>query len=358
MSILVELASKARELGQVRVYKKNVERVLSAILRSGDFWEIIDMSDLPVPAASAIIKVLIEEGLVFIDDQEDIRLTQKGLDVVNELGIEKYIDYTCPACEGRGIPFYADLELYREFLQITKDRPKAIRDYDQGSVTPETTISRVLFIDSRGDLRNKDIIVLGAEDDLTGLAIALTRKARSVLIIDIDKRLIDFDNAIFKELKIDNAEAIVWDLRNPFPKEILGKYDVFVSDPPETLPAFRAFVGRGIASLKEEGGVGYFGLTLRDSSVFRWRDFQVALTTEFGVAITDIVQDFNHYITWDYHRETKAAKIAPVKREPKGIWYKSAWYRIEALPGFKRWNEALPPDIFDDFYLDEEGSTT
>ncbi|SHK19293.1 hypothetical protein SAMN05444391_0227 [Thermocrinis minervae] len=355
MKVLAQLAQKAREISQVRLYKKNVERVLSALLVSGDFWELVDMSDLPVPAASGIVRVLVEEGLAFIDDEENIRLTQKGLDLVKELGIEPYVDYTCQACEGRGIPFYANIEFYREFLQVTKERPKAIRDYDQGSVTPETTVTRVLFMDSRGDLRNKEIVVLGAEDDLTGLAVALFRKAKRVLILDIDKRLIDFDNAIFKELGIDNAEAIVWDLRKPLDSSMLGKFDVFVSDPPETIPAFRAFIGRGIATLKEDGGVGYFGLTLRDSSVFRWRDFQIALTTEFGVAITDIVQDFNHYITWDYHAETKAAEIAPVKRFPEGIWYRSAWYRIEALPGFKRWNEPISDDVF---YLDEEGSTT
>ncbi|WP_448588113.1 bis-aminopropyl spermidine synthase family protein [Thermocrinis sp.] len=355
MKTLVELAQKAREISGVRIYKKNVEAVLSALLKSGDFWEVVDMADLPVPAASGIVRALQEEGLLFIDDEENIRLTQKGLDMVRELGIETFVDYSCRACEGRGIPFYAHIDLYREFLQLTKDRPKAIRDYDQGSVTPETTIARVLFIDSRGDLRNKDILVLGAEDDLTGLAVALTRKAKSVLVIDIDKRLIDFDNRVFKELGIDNAEAKVWDLRNPFPKDMLGRFDVFVSDPPETLPAFRAFIGRGIATLREEGGVGYFGLTLRDSSVFRWRDFQISLTSEFGVAITDILQDFNHYITWDYHTETKAAEVAPVKREPKTIWYKSAWYRVEVLPGFKRWNEPISDDVF---YLDEEGSTT
>jgi len=288
LSLLVEIANRSREIGGVRVYKKNVERVLSAILKSGDFWEIVDMSDLPVPAASGIVKALVEKGIAFIDDEENIRLTQKGFDLVRELGIEPYVEYVCQACEGRGIPFYIDIEFYREFLQVTKDRPKAIRDYDQGSVTPETTVTRVLFMDSRGDIRNKDILVLGAEDDLTGLAVALSRKARSVLVIDIDKRLIDFDNRIFKELGIDNAEARVWDLRNPFPEEILGHYDVFVSDPPETLPAFRAFIGRGIATLKEDGGVGYFGLTLRDSSVFRWRDFQIALTTEFGVEIKSL----------------------------------------------------------------------
>ncbi len=73
------------------------------------------------------------------------------------------------------------------------------------------------------------------------------------------------------------------------------------------------------------------------------------MVSEIGVVITDIIQDFNEYITWDYHKETKAYKLAPVKKDPEGI------YRIEALPGFTRWNGEITDDMF---YLDEEGSTT
>ena len=355
MDTLSKIAKEVQEETKVRLHRRNVERLIKAVLTTGDFWKIVDLSDLPVPAAAGIVKRLIKEGVLFINDKEDILLTQKGHDLVAELGISPVVDYSCSACEGRGYPFYADKELYRTFVELAKDRPKAIRDYDQGAVTPETTVARVLFIDSRGDLEGRDIIVMGAEDDLTGLAVALTRKARRVLVIDIDERLIEFDKKIFKELGIDNAEAMVWDLRNPFPEEMLGKFDVFITDPPETFAAFRAFIGRGIATLKEEGCAGYFGLTLRDSSIFRWKEFQETLINEYGTVITDIVQDFNHYMNWEYHPETRAAQIAPVRRQPKDIWYRSAWYRIETLPNFKRWNEPISDEVF---YLDEEGSTT
>lgn len=349
------MAEEVQRRTKVRLYARNVERVLSATLVTGDFWKIVDLSDLPVPAAAGIVDELVKEGILFINDKEDILLTQKGYDLVAEIGIQPVVDYSCQACEGRGYPFYGDKELYRTFVELTKERPKAIREYDQGSVTPETTVSRVLFIDSRGDLRGKDIVVMGAEDDLTGLAIALTRKARSVLVIDIDKRLIDFDRRLFQELRIDNAEAMVWDLRNPLPEDILGRFDVFITDPPETFAAFRSFIGRGIATLKREGCAGYFGLTLRDSSLFRWREFQQTLVSEYGTVITDILQDFNHYTNWDYHHQTRAASLSPVRRNPTDIWYRSAWYRIETLPGFKRWNEPISDEVF---YLDEEGSTT
>ncbi len=355
MDLLSQIAQRVQQETKVRLHRRNVERLLSAVLNTRDFWKIVDLSDLPVPAASGIVKELIKEGVLFINDKEDILLTQKGYDLVGELGIEPVVDYSCPACEGRGYPFYGDKELYRTFVELAKDRPKAIRDYDQGSVTPETTVARVLFIDSRGDLRGKDIIVMGAEDDLTGLAVALTKKANRVLVIDIDERLIEYDNKIFKELNITNAEAMVWDLRNPFPDDMLAQFDVFITDPPETFAAFRAFIGRGIATLKSEGCSGYFGLTLRDSSIFRWKEFQQTLIDEYGTVITDIVQDFNHYMNWEYHPETRAAQIAPVRRNPSSIWYRSAWYRIETLPDFKRWNEPISDEVF---YLDEEGSTT
>ncbi len=355
MKLLSRVAEEVQKETKVRLHSRNVERVLSAVLVTGDFWKLVDLSDLPVPAASGIVKRLIEEGILFVNDKDDILLTQKGYDLISELGIEPVVDYSCQACEGRGYPFYADKELYRTFVELAKDRPRAIRDYDQGSVTPETTVARVLHMDSRGDLRGREIIVMGAEDDLTGLAVALTRKAKRVLVVDIDKRLIDFDNRIFKELGIENAEAMVWDLRKPFPEDMLGKFDVFVTDPSETFAAFRAFIGRGVATLRKEGCAGYFGLTLRDSSIFRWKEFQEILISEYGTVITDIIQDFNHYMNWDYHPQTKAARIAPVKRNPTDIWYRSAWYRIETLPGFKRWNEPISDEVF---YLDEEGSTT
>ncbi len=355
MDLLKEVATSVQEETKVRLHRRNVERVLSALLTVNDFWKVIDLSDLPVPAVAGIVKKFIKEGIIFTDDRENILLTQKGYDLVSDLGISPVVDLSCQSCEGRGYPFHIDKEFYRTFVELAKERPTPIRDYDQGAVTPETTVSRVLFIESRGDLAGKDIIVMGAEDDLTGLAVALRRKAKSVLVIDIDERLIEYDNRIFKDLGIENARAMVWDLRKPYGEDMLGKFDVFITDPPETFAAFRAFIGRGIATLKEEGCSGYFGLTLRDSSIFRWKEFQEILINEYGTVITDIVQDFNHYMNWEYHDETRAAEIAPVKRGPRDIWYRSAWYRIETLPGFKRWNEPISDEVF---YLDEEGSTT
>ena len=353
MDKLVEILEEVKKEGIQNLYRRNIERVLSALRVTNDFWKIIDYSDLPVPYASKIIEVLKRKGLVKITD-DAIILTDEGNQLIEEYQIGPYKDYSCKACQGRGVPFYEKIEFYRQFVELAKDRPKPIQAYDQGAVTPETTVARVLHMDMRGDIEGKEIIVMGAEDDLTGLALALYGGYKRLVIIDIDERLIEFDNKIIQKLGLKNVEAKVHDLRNPYTEEFLGKFDVFVTDPPETFAAFKAFIARGIATIKDFGGAGYFGLTLRDSSIYRWQKFQKELL-RIGAVITEIIQDFNHYMNWEYHGETKAAKISPVKSLPKDIWYRSAWYRIELLPGFERTNEPISDEVF---YLDEEGSTT
>ncbi len=354
MERILEILNEMENKGIKRINYRNIERVFGALQKTKDFWTLIDYSDIPVPYMSKLINILENKGYVKVVDRKYIELTNDGERLIKDLNIPPHKDYKCSACQGRGIQFYRDIELYRKFVEIAKDRPPAIQDFDQGIVTPETTISRVLFLDSRGDLEGKEIMVMGAEDDLTGLAIALTGKAKRVVIIDIDERLIDFDNKIIKELGLKNAEARVHDLRKPYTDEFLGKFDIFVTDPPETLAAFKAFIGRGIATIKDVGGAGYFGFTLRDSSIYRWHEIQKHLI-EYGAVITDIIKNFNDYMNWDYHDDTKASDVAPVDTKPKDIWYRSSWYRIELLPGFKRENDPIEDSVF---YLDEEGSTT
>lgn len=353
---LEALAERASRRGGVRLYGRSVARVLSALLATDDFWQVVDRAALPVPGVAAIVEELLDLG--WVERRGDgLALTEAGREAVERFEVRPPVRHACPACEGRGVPFWADRALYQTFLALAKDRPESVQEFDQGYVTPETTVARVLHMASRGDLDGKEILVLAAEDDLTGLAIALTRRAKRVLILDIDPRLIEFDRRAFQELGIENAEARVFDLRNPFPEEWLGAFDVFVTDPPETPRAFRAFIARGIAALRAPGSAGYFGLTLRDASLFRWAEFQRALLG-YGVVLTEILQDFNVYEIWPYHGETRAARIAPTKRPPRAPWYRSSWQRVEALPGFRGENLAFTEEDLREIYLDEESSTT
>lgn len=351
MKLIEKYALEARKGTNIPIFPRDVERVISTLFVTRDFWEVVRYSMVSLPAVAAIINSLKRDGWVDFRGEE-IVLTEKGKAEAEKNGIYPYKRYICDRCNGRTITIDAFKEVYDEFLRIQENRPEALHRYDQGYVTPETTLARVAFADMRGDLRNREIIVLG-DDDLVGLALALTRLPKRVVVIDIDRRILDFENRVKEEKGLSMLEVKRVDLRDPLPEELLGKFDTFFTDPEETLPGFKAFVHRGIATLKGPGCAGYIGLTHVETSFTKWREIQRFIVGA-GLVITDIINEFNEYVNWPYNRDTRGWELNPVKSDPKGVWYVSALYRIETLDGFERWNEPMAEDI----YEDEESSTT
>ncbi|WP_423793231.1 bis-aminopropyl spermidine synthase family protein [Methanocaldococcus indicus] len=348
------ILEKVKKRIDIPVYKRSIENVLSAILANGDFWNIVALSEEPLPLVAEIIKVLEEEGLVKIENNT-IKLTEKGLELTKKYGISKREELVCGCCEGRGVSIKQFSDILEKFKEITKDRPLPKHEYDQGFVTPECTIARVALMHSRGDLFNKEVLVLG-DDDLTSIALMLTNLPKRIVAVDIDERLMNFIKETAEKLNYKNIEVITLDLRKPLPESYAKKFDTFITDPPETVYAIRTFIGRGISSLKGERCAGYFGITRRESSLDKWREIQKILLNEFNVVITDLIKDFNHYINWGYEEETRAWKLSPVKKKPEKIWYKSYMFRIETLKDSKGFEEEV--NIGDELYNDSESSTT
>ena len=347
------ILEKVRERSEIPVYDKSVESVLSAILTTKDFWKIVDFSEEPLPLVADIIRVLEEEGLVKIGN--GIEFTEKGYEFINSYGIGRKDDSVCEYCEGRGISLKNYQDLLERFKEIVKDRPMPKHEYDQGFVTPECTISRIALMNSRGDLFNKDVLVLG-DDDLTSIALMLSNLPRRIVAVDIDERLINFIKEVAEELNYKNIEVITLDLRKPLPDNYRKAFDTFITDPPETVYAVKTFIGRGISALKGERRAGYFGITRRESSLDKWREIQRTLINDFNVVITDIIRNFNHYINWGYEEETRAWKLSPIKKKPEDIWYKSYMFRIETLKDSRGFEEEV--DVGDELYNDAESSTT
>jgi len=330
---------------------RNAERVLSSLLLTDDFWNIVSLSCEPLPAVAAALKLMAKEGMVSFSEY-GVTLTQKGRDFIEREGISPWHLHTCPRCDGRTVVIDDEFkEAFDRFLKIQIDRPEAIRDFDQGYVTPETTFARIMLADTRGDLRGKSIIVLG-DDDLVGIALGLTGLARRVVVLELDERLINFEREIASKYGL-SVDVMAHDLRKPLPQEMLGNFDVFFCDPPETVEAFDAFVGRGIIALKGEGGSGYFGITHAESSFCKWRVLEMRLLQR-GLVITDIIQDFNVYMNWEYVEEMHAWDLAPVKQAPIQNWYKSAMVRVEMVEKLEMPNEDLTDR---DIYNDAESST-
>ena len=351
MEILEQIAKEAEANTQVPAYPRSVEKVIAAVMSSPSFWKIVDLSDEPLPLVAEILKLLNKHDLVAFEGTQ-ILLTEAGAELARKLGIEPFVSHRCPTCKGRSVVIDDSLKpAFEKFLKIQENRPPAIHQYDQGYVTPENTFARVALADDRGDLRGKKVVVLG-DDDLMSIALALTGLPAKVTILEIDERLVNFIKEVSDEYNL-NIDARVHDLRQPLPEDVVGAYDTFFTDPPETVEAIKAFVGRGVATLKGPRCAGYFGVTRRESSVDKWRRIQEVLIN-MGLVITDLLHNFNEYVNWDYYQEMRGWQLTPVKEPPKEIWYRSTQFRVETVRGFKGFNEPIVGDI----YNDAESSTT
>jgi hypothetical protein len=186
-----------------------------------------------------------------------------------------------------------------EMTEIAKSKPTPTFFYDQRPVTLTTSVKRAGYLDFRGDLHEKRIVLIG-DDDLTSLSLGLTRKPKEIVVFDIDGRLVDFINSVSKEKGL-NVKAYKYDLTKKIPSEFSGKFDIFLTDPTPNKIAFELFVSIGLNLLAEEG-VGY--VSFFPSHQLKSLDFQKILT-ERKVIITDMIPHFTEYdfIPQTYRKE-------------------------------------------------------
>lgn len=351
MEQLKDIAETVSKETGIPLCKRDIERIAAALLRTQDFWHIIEYSEEPVPVVASTLRIFEQKGIAEART-DGIFLTPEGERAFRETGIRPVVDHRCPRCKGRTVVGDAFAEALRRFDSIHGRRPPALRVFDQAYVTPGTTFARIALADSHGDIRGKDILVLG-DDDLMGLGLAFTQLPNSVTVIEIDERIIDFQKEESSRAGVKMLKVIRHDLRKPLPESLIDSFDVFFCDPPETIAAFDAFIGRGALSLKGPGGAGYFGLTSAESSFAKWKILQEGLSAR-GFVLTDLIRRFNEYVNWDYAEDMRAWKMAPVKNPPGRNWYRSAMFRVELL----RKGRIPNTDLTDsEIYKDWESST-
>lgn len=329
MDLKEEIAREvARETG-IETTKRDIEEILSSLLVTSHFWEVVMLSRQPFNVVSSTIDFLARKGWVETEGDGSLALTPTGKKVVEGQGIVPRQVHRCFNCDGRGVGLDKLQELVRRFKEVATHRPEPILQYDQGYVTPETTVSRIALMLDRGDLEGKRLLVLG-DDDLVSLAAGLSGFPREVVVLEIDDRLLDFINEVARREGLP-VIARKYDFRDKLPEEYVGYFDTFITDPPETLEALEICLGRGLVGLSGPGGAGYFGLTHAESSLSKWNRVQQLLVGKFGVVITDIIEDFNHYVNWDYLLPSIKSDLPFVQVQPRSNWYRSAMYRIQVL---------------------------
>ena len=137
-----------------------------------------------------------------------------------------------------------------------------------------------------------------------------------------------------KNLKV-KLKGLVYDLRNSIPKKFKRKFDVFVTEPPDTLNGLTLFFSRGSEFLKERG-VAYIGVGKCDLSLKTYREFQKNML-KMGFTITDILTNFTLYrIAGDELKgEWSEINFPRWIQKPKKPWFRVDLLRAEAFSEIK-----------------------
>lgn len=343
----------------IAVESRRVDALLLRALYRGSksYWELMREGQAQTHKVLESLQALLKSELVTYDGNRFV-LTEAGRRQAEALGLDRVADQRCQTCAGRGIllqpPFDRVLEAFREIVAM---RPKATPDFDQGYVTPETTVLRLALMAQRGDLAGRDLLLLG-DDDLTGIAAALSGLPRRIFVLDVDERIVGFIRDVARDRGWKNVHAEVYDVQDPLPESLRGQFDVFFTDPVETLRGILLFLSRCTEALRGPGSAGYFGLSYLEASWKKWRDIQRGLL-DMGFAITDMLGAFQDYQLENIVAQGyPVAKMAPVPvKEPDIPFYVSTVYRLE-LADEPRPHFTGRVELGRDLYYDEEACVT
>ena len=300
---------------------KKEEHVLLSFHKAPDFWKAVSFSLLPFPEFISLADNLFKRGFLKVEGKK-VFLTDKAYKLLSK----QLVEVSSNKIE----------EVYKWFLEVAKDRPEPYDLlYDQGNITCQAVKERVRFMLENLDLQGRRIAVLG-DDDLISLFIARLGVADKVTVFEIDERFCKFISQVSKKHNL-KVEVVRHDLAKSLPKKYLGKYDVFICDPSETLSSFKMFIFRGLSLLKKGWGQsGYFGVTTLESSLKKWRSFQRMILNLHKVAIFSIIPHFSFYDTWsDFEKGFSRYKKFFVNWGPKRPWYVSHFWRIITLEDFE-----------------------
>ncbi len=293
------------------------------------FWELLDTNPYMLGEFLEALNNLYEKGLIAFDG-EALYLSKEGKDEIDP-NIPLFKSRICEKCQGRRILFSGKLlEVLKRFRRIVKGRPLPTVEYFQGYMREYDVVARVALMHHYGDLAGKDIVLIG-DDDLLSIALALTGLPSHILVLDVDERLGSFIKQTNEKYGF-NIEFQSYNVAEPLPKSLVGEFDVFSSEPLETVSGLKAFISRGVSCLKD-GGVGYFGLTTIEASPRKWLLVQRMLS-KMNCVVTDIIQGFSKYPTvyGNVNYEKFVARLKfPVRENPGIDWYKSALFRFKIL---------------------------
>jgi hypothetical protein len=129
--------------------------------------------------------------------------------------------------------------------------PPPLAALDHVQATPETVARRASWLNEQYELAGRTVLCLG-DHDLTSLAVAAVNPDATVLVVDLDDRVLAHIDARARERGLD-IRCLHADLRFGLPPSVVESADLVFSDPPYTPEGMALFAGRAVEALRDIG---------------------------------------------------------------------------------------------------------
>ena len=273
---------------------EGVRRILRTVFLEGavPIRNLAQMVGLPVPVVAAVRGEL--EKRRILTRKGGVALTEDGDKAVRDLlGFSSTVRFARPDYP----PTPASLDAVRTRLaELGAKRPKVDVKLDQSHATAETILKRAVYLYQNDGLEGRDVLILG-DDDLTSLALGLLAKTLNlslgrIVVLEFDKRLVAYLTEVAEEEQLP-ITVLTHDLREEISVELVEQFDVFLTDPPYTLPGLELFVSRGArALLPQVGKQAYVCFGRRTPSETA---SAMGALVKMGFAPVEIFPNFNAY---------------------------------------------------------------
>ncbi len=131
--------------------------------------------------------------------------------------------------------------------RIVRGAPKAKKNLDHVSATPETVIRRARHIQNTFMLDGRRMVFVG-DHDLTSIAVATLVPSADLTVVDIDEDLLEYISVVAAEYKL-RIRCLYADLTTSMPASTVGVSDLVFTDPPYTPDGVSVFLCRAVSTL-------------------------------------------------------------------------------------------------------------
>jgi predicted methyltransferase len=350
--IRMSLETFLRETSKHRKFKVDkayLEDSLRMILEKQpiDLWGMLKNSDEDFEGIVAIIMQLHDKKMVNVFENGKIVLTPKGKEFAKKL-----VPVTLPKSYKTrySYPIPKPMQkILKRIKRIYKEvNPKD--EYEQGSLRPEASVRKVTYAINRGDIAGKRVVCVG-DDDILSLIMGMTGLPKSILAVDIDDDILSTIRKHGKRLSVP-ITTINHNLCYPIPSKFRGKYDTFLTQPPDTVLGYTLFLSRGVELLKRESGmIGYGGLTPTACPRRALIEIQ-NIIVKMGLVQTDYVRKFCEYPP--LRTEIKKVEVPDyIPYPPSKLWYVSDLQRLKTTTKTKPYYKGMVKGDIADYKHDE-----